>query len=71
MSGGVGIGNFPTQTLNLSDPVLSLIRMTLQVVIHALLAPVEAHGVNLRGTALKTTAKPHRTAALQSPALSD
>jgi hypothetical protein len=36
---------------------MSLLRVTFQIIVHPLLAPVEAHGANVRGTSGKTTAK--------------
>jgi hypothetical protein len=66
LGGCVVIKRSPAGRLNFSLPELSLIDMTLQVIEHALLAPVETHGANVQSRFRKTTGKAAGTAALQS-----
>ena len=44
--------------LKLHLPILSLFRVPLQVIIYALLAPIQAHRANVRRVSGKTTGKP-------------
>lgn len=45
-------------SLNFANPVLSLFRMTLQIIKNPLLTAIKAHVANVRRMLLKTTAKP-------------
>ncbi len=56
----------PTHRLNFSLPKVSFLNMTLQVIKHPLLAPIETHGANVEARGGKTTGKAAATAALQS-----
>ncbi|MDP3073143.1 MAG: hypothetical protein Q8N18_22810 [Opitutaceae bacterium] len=50
------ISSIPQYLLKLFLPVVSLVLMTLQIIEHALLAPVKAHAATVGGVIRKTTA---------------
>jgi hypothetical protein len=56
----------PANTLNFADPEMSLVRVTLQIVEHPLLAAIQAHLANVRSSPAKTNGKPAPSAALHS-----
>jgi hypothetical protein len=66
LSGGVIILGGATRRLNFSLPEVSFLHMSLQVIKHPLLAPVETHGANVEAYGRKTTGKASDTVALQS-----
>src|SRR3954471_16003939 len=54
------------ERLQLRLPKVSLFSMPLQIIEHALFAPIQTHAANVRRASRKTTAKPALTKALQS-----